>query len=110
MDLAKDMSSQPDAETVMLEGLHRIRVRRRCLWIVFLLYIPVCLLAVRLFGENAGLYSALFCMLVFMVAVLRVDFSRCPRCGNRFHATDFWHNPWARKCMHCRLRLDTYEL
>src|SRR5215203_5743947 len=99
------MSSPHDADTVMLEGLHRIRIRRRCVWIVFLLFIPVCLLAVRLFGEKAGPYAALFWMAVFAAIVLRVDLSKCPRCGNRFHATEFWHNPWARKCMHCRLRL-----
>jgi hypothetical protein len=105
----KDMSSQHDEDNVMMEGLHEIRVRRRCVWIVFAAYIPVCLLAVRLFGDKAGGYAAGLCMLVFAVAGARVHFSRCPRCGNLFHSTGFWHNIWVRKCMHCGLRLDTYE-
>lgn len=92
-----------------MEGLHAIRVRRRCVWIVLALFFPVCLLALRLFGEKAGTYVALSWMLVFAVASLRVHFSRCPRCGDLFHSTGSWHNPWVRKCMHCGLRLDTYE-
>ena len=27
----------------------------------------------------------------------------CPRCGRPFHATFWWHNGFARRCVHCRL-------
>lgn len=27
----------------------------------------------------------------------------CPRCGRPFGRTFWWHNPFARKCVHCGL-------
>jgi hypothetical protein len=27
----------------------------------------------------------------------------CPRCGRPFGKTFWWHNPFARKCVHCGL-------
>src|SRR4051812_22992996 len=28
----------------------------------------------------------------------------CPRCGRPFGKTFWWHNPFARQCVHCGLR------
>jgi hypothetical protein len=96
------------------EALGDIRHRRRLGWILFLGYIP----AVAVLGplvrsiahpSNPDLIVAISWMALLAVAGLRVDWAPCPRCGKRFHATAFWHNPWARRCLHCGLHVKADE-
>jgi hypothetical protein len=44
-------------------------------------------------------------MLFFAVASARYNTFRCPRCGKRFFSTWWYHNSFARKCVHCKLPL-----
>jgi hypothetical protein len=39
-----------------------------------------------------------------IVAAFRASWFTCPRCGQRFFATWWYHNGFARRCVHCRLR------
>jgi len=93
----------------LLLDLHAIRRRRRLTWIVFLLFGPVVWLTAARFGSHGALYAALLSMAIFATANALVHQSKCPRCGRPFHTTGGWHNPWTRKCLHCQLRLDSFE-
>ena len=42
-------------------------------------------------------------MLAFIVASLRLTLFRCPRCHEWFFTTLMSHNPFARRCVHCKL-------
>lgn len=44
------------------------------------------------------------CILVFAFTSLKVQFFRCPRCGELFNGSFFWINVLARQCRHCGLR------
>jgi hypothetical protein len=41
-------------------------------------------------------------MIAFMIASIRVQLFRCPRCQQWFFAK-WYYNPFARKCVHCGL-------
>lgn len=90
---------------LIASGLEEIRRMRRMAWIVFFLFVPVIMLADLLPGDIVaplvmGVWIILFCFSGF-----RVWLSRCPRCGERFHVKTWWHNIFARNCLHCRLPL-----
>ncbi len=53
-------------------------------------------------GNVAVPYIAIAWLGLFVFAGMRVGWCKCPRCGNRFHSTRFWHNPWTQKCLHCQ--------
>jgi len=38
------------------------------------------------------------------IAGIRLSFFKCPRCGRQFFATWWYHNGFARRCVHCGLR------
>jgi hypothetical protein len=42
-------------------------------------------------------------VLAFLIVGWRLNWFRCPRCRNRFFSTWWYHNPFARKCVHCGL-------
>jgi hypothetical protein len=92
-------------------GLARIRQHRRHVWIVFAGYLPVVGsigLALRALGVDSkwpGMIAAFAYMALWLGIAGRVTFADCPRCGELFHGTLFFINPWARKCWHCGLSL-----
>jgi predicted RNA-binding Zn-ribbon protein involved in translation (DUF1610 family) len=47
------------------------------------------------------LIMAWFCGSV--VTTYRAGGFRCPRCGEQFFKTNFYHNGFARRCVHCGL-------
>lgn len=97
----------PNSEgTMIASGLEDIRRRRRVVWIVFFLYLPVVALADLIFTNAVAPYVAGFWMAVFGISGFRVWSSRCPRCGERFHTTNWWHNCWTRRCLHCQLSVN----
>jgi hypothetical protein len=96
------------------EGLADIRRRRRLLWVAFVGYIPAVMVLTPLVQSiarpnNALLIVVVSWMALFVVAGFRIDWARCPRCGKHFHATVLWHNPWARRCLHCGLHVKADE-
>jgi hypothetical protein len=92
------------------KGLLEIRKKRRWVWAFFFSFIPlVYVFSILARSEKATSIFAITWMAVFFTAALRVMFSRCPRCEEFFHTWFFFigsvSNPWARRCVHCGLRL-----
>ncbi len=80
-------------------------------WITFLLWIGYILgvLAIgyplhRLFRSDVPyIVVALSWMAAFVVAGFTVGAFRCPRCGRPFFRKSWYHNSFARRCVHCGL-------
>jgi len=82
--------------------------RRNLLTVVFVGYMPWGMLVFSIsrplhFPEmlTSALIVAWF--LAFPVSAIRLSSWSCPRCGNWFFAKWWYHNSFARKCVHCRL-------
>ena len=92
---ANDLSSQ----------LAELRRRKRLYWALFAAFLPlgVLVMAVGLFDP---MYFGVVYLAVFQLAGIRVWSFPCPRCQrpvSRYQR--FWHNPWVRKCIHCKAKL-----
>lgn len=95
-------------------GLALIRRRKRRMWLL----LPFSFVWFALSGFVLAfldvrnqwvfffvLYAGVF---LFLVAYVRVQFSRCPRCGKFYHFCWFYGNVWwCRGCFHCGLPLKT---
>jgi len=94
----------PDEEAA---ALARIRHRRRTLWIVWFSGVPIMALAWGLLDRPALIGSlAVLWVGAFIVSGLRVMASRCPRCGNLYHAPwPMGGGLWAQRCGNCALKL-----
>jgi hypothetical protein len=83
--------------------------RRRRLFaiVVFLSYMPVVagigMPLAKVLGENAIGAVALSHMAIWLLAIIRLGWFRCPRCRNAFHVLRLYGNPLARRCLHCGL-------
>lgn len=59
----------------------------------------------RAYG-NSPIFSALIAV-IWMIVTLALGYGvsnfRCPRCGQPFFRTWWYHNGFARKCVHCGL-------
>jgi hypothetical protein len=96
----------------------RYRLWSWAFWIGFASYLPGLALASREFGwTRDGNVGAIFVTaFVWMLAWAAIGYQktnfRCPRCGEEFFnkfdnrpwRMAWWHNPFARRCMHCGLR------
>jgi hypothetical protein len=85
------------------------RRRRRWKLVLFLSYVPVvgafALLVVHLHAPEALIPASAICgMVAFAVAQVRVASWRCPRCREAFFRARWYHNGFAKKCVHCGLR------
>jgi hypothetical protein len=84
------------------------RKTRNLFWLVFLTYLPgVAIIGIPLarlsrsrivFFVTLGLW-----WLAFMATGLSLSFWKCPRCRKRFFSKWWYHNSFARKCVHCKL-------
>lgn len=84
------------------------RRRRNLALFAFLGYVPfvfvIALVAERLFHSlTPGRVVALGWMIFFVVAGIRYESFRCPRCRKLFFAKWWYHNSFARQCVHCGL-------
>lgn len=50
---------------------------------------------------GVGLWLCL--LAIWFVSLLQMAFFRCPRCGNSFYITLLSGNPFASRCVHCKL-------
>jgi hypothetical protein len=85
-----------------------LKRRRNQLLFAFIGYVPITLafgvLTERLFhSDKPGFVFAILWMLYFGVAGFRYNVFPCPRCGKWFFGTWFYHNSFARRCVHCKL-------
>ena len=84
------------------------RKRRNLVLFAFLGYTPIVfvigVVTIRLFHTSIPFHVAAFSWMIFYaVASLRCTSFRCPRCGKWFFAKWWYHNGFARKCVHCGL-------
>jgi hypothetical protein len=84
------------------------RRRERLFWFGFFFY-P---LGAGLVGFALGMLLgidppflpvAIVWLVLLTIAGNRVTSFRCPRCGQWFFAKDWYHNSFARRCLHCSL-------
>lgn len=84
------------------------RKRRNLAWFVFLGYVPIVsgvgMLSMWLFSTFTPAFVVAIGWMVFFVIAgnLAVRFP-CPRCGKWFFAKWWYHNSFARRCVHCGL-------
>jgi hypothetical protein len=88
--------------------------RRNQLLFVFIGYVPITftfgVLTEKLFHTDkpffvfAGLW-----LILFVIAVAHYQGFPCPRCGKWFFASWFYRNPFARRCVHCKLPLYSFR-
>lgn len=86
-------------------GLRSIRRRRRYVWGIIAVYLPVMWGALRVSSFHAasiafGVWLLLLCICVFAAALCR-----CPACGNYFHMHGLTLL-FCRRCLHCNLHLN----
>jgi len=84
------------------------RRRRNLTLFAFLGYVPfvfiIAVVAERLFHSTTpGFVVAVGWMIFLAVASIRCENFRCPRCRKRFFAKWWYHNSFARRCVHCGL-------
>ena len=84
------------------------RKRRKLALFAFLGYMPVvfviALVSIRLFHTTIPAFvAALSWMVFYAVASMRCSSFRCPRCQKWFFAKWWYHNGFARRCVHCGL-------
>jgi hypothetical protein len=82
--------------------------RRNLFWLVFLTYIPgVVILGIPLskllHADSIVFVIVALWMLAFVVVGNYWGFWKCPRCGKPFFRKWWYHNSFARKCVHCKL-------
>jgi DNA-directed RNA polymerase subunit RPC12/RpoP len=75
----------------------------------FLGYVPVvglfALATIALFHTTTPAFAlAIAWMAFFLVASIRLQLFKCPRCGNRFFVKSWFRNDLARRCLHCKLK------
>jgi hypothetical protein len=93
------------------EGLQLIRLRQRRMGHVLVGLVPFILVAASTRQlppdwEIAYLAAAAAYGVLLLSYCFRVAFTECPRCGNFFH-WNWWADPWAKKCLHCALPLES---
>ena len=91
--------------TEFSERLAGIRLRRTILWTVFISYIPVIWVALKIGGDGLAIVVGILWLLMASAGGVMVSFSLCPRCGNRFHMKGI-STSWGSRCVHCKLGLD----
>jgi hypothetical protein len=87
-----------------------LKSRRNQLLFAFVGYVPItlafALLTHKVFhSDNPSIVFAIAWMLFFALAGVRYNTFRCPRCGEWFFSTWWYHNSFARRCVHCKLPL-----
>lgn len=95
-------SSSPE----IISGLELLRARRRRMWMALIYYLPVVLLVFLVFhSDTVAMIVALLWLALYTVAGIVVCLSVCPRCGDLFHFTGLFFNPWTSRCLHCGLSI-----
>lgn len=84
------------------------RKRNTLFWLVFLGFMPgVLLIGIplsRLLNvDNVAGLVAIIWMVAFVITGNYRAFWRCPRCRKPFFHKWWYHNFFARKCVHCKL-------
>ena len=91
-----------------IDAWDEYRKRRKRAFFAFIAYVPVvsviALLSLCLFSTFTPALVVAFAWMVFLVIVGNVVVRfPCPRCGKWFFAKWWYHNGFARRCIHCGL-------
>lgn len=76
------------------------------MWAVWLAYLPVVAGMARLFpslGEEGLRYVGFAWLTLMLATAIYHGLFRCPRCTKFFTWNWILKNPWAQKCVHCKL-------
>jgi hypothetical protein len=84
------------------------RRRRRIFFVIWVTYVPgVFILSYplsKMFDSGMPVYAiAGAWMLAFVISSIYLSSFPCPRCHRSFFYTWWFHNPFARRCVHCGL-------
>jgi hypothetical protein len=84
------------------------RKQRRLVWALILTYVPGALLLgsllARLFQSQVFFFvPAVAWMIAIFVFAQSTASWPCPRCGERFFQSTWYHNSFAQRCVHCKL-------
>ena len=99
--------SQPDV-TRYRDAWDDYRRRRNFFLFIFLGYVPWGALVMFATGKLRLPQPAMLVLIgawfvMYPVAAIRLNLWTCPRCGNPFYQRWWYHNSFARKCVHCGL-------
>ena len=98
----------PPAQKAYRDAWQQYRRRNQLFWLGFFGYVPVCLLVAhassRVFHTQtpAAVVAVLWMLAMVVVGNYSIRW-RCPRCNQPFFAKSWYHNGFARKCVHCSL-------
>jgi hypothetical protein len=106
--IAQDKSLSGQHNSDYIEQWKELRKRERLFWGLLLGYIPgVIVLSYFLKGsfqsEKAFEVVAVLWLLFCAIAGIRLNKFPCPRCGSPFFYKRWFHNPYAKRCLHCEL-------
>jgi len=93
----------------ILEKLNTIRMRRKRVWYVAALVLPVPMVAYLIGGENMMNFAGYSMMFAWLAANGYASTSRCPRCGEVFSRGPGLINPWRTNCGTCGLNIDGHS-
>jgi hypothetical protein len=84
------------------------RKRRNQFLFAFLGYVPINgaldFLSITVFHTDKPAFVLGFAWMAFVaVTGIRLNCWPCPRCGEWFAATWWYRNPFAQRCVHCKL-------
>ena|ERR1044071_3606847 len=97
------------SSAAMIEGLRLIRRRRLTVFTLFVLFGPFVFLFYKLFGEKIVMLAAFSFLLLYLIAGVRMQIARCPRCGERFHSPMSQGSGVVGKCANCHLPVNACE-
>jgi hypothetical protein len=85
--------------------LAALRKRRWFLWSVILVYMPAVWSTLELTHSDKATGTVFgIWVIILIIAVVKVSFAKCPRCGQMFHVHGV--TPlYLRKCLHCQLHI-----
>ena len=101
-------ASNTDSQSIYAAQWDDYRKRNKIFWLVFATYLPgVVVIGIplaRFFhtGVMVGIIAG-FWMIAFVVSRTHLRFWKCPRCSKPFFQKWWYHNSFARRCVHCAL-------
>jgi len=91
--------SAPSVDPVRV--YRQLRLRRVLFWLVLLIYLPLMLVAQKIFpGRDALVAAFVVWVALLLVSGLALAVARCPACGRTFHMNGMSFLP-VRRCLHC---------
>ena len=102
----KNLSEDEKCHKEINSKLLKIRKIRRNSWLIFLSFLPATAISFKLADFYSFFRSIPFIWLgSWAYTIYKIQSFKCPSCGLPFHYKEKLSNPWARKCINCKLPL-----